>query len=131
MAADVSLGTERTNQTILVVDHEPVHAPVDVTCVRVPGDAAVPGAQVSATVTVVQDRGRELHQVDSVTNINILLARCLAPINQHRFNKSPLALLVNLLQLAQGFEIGRLLLENLLKDLESPVQEPGDVSRRA
>ena len=97
--AQVTGRPRKTGQQALVMDHEPVGAPVHPIGLGVLGDDQIPGAQIAAAVALVHHGHRQVEQIDLVARNDDVLARRV--VDHDRRDHLVLALGVDLVELPQ------------------------------
>ena len=93
----VARGPRKAGQVVRVVDHEPVHAPVDPAAVHVLRDHQVPGAQVAPAVALVKHGRGQVEQVGIGARADHFLARRF--LDLHRVDGVAFPLLVGFVDL--------------------------------
>jgi hypothetical protein len=63
---DMLLQRKKTTESVSIMDHQAIHAPVDPRAVRILGDYGVPSADVPPAITAVNQRDREFKNIDVV-----------------------------------------------------------------
>src|SRR5271165_1824794 len=74
--ADVLIGIDDTCHLVLVDEHDPGDGPVRPFLVRTLYDDRAQSVEVAATISVMNQRSRELEQVHVITEPNVFLAGC-------------------------------------------------------
>ena len=57
------------------MDHQPIHPPIYPGTLGVFGNHGMPSTDIAAAVTAMNQRNRKLEDVDSITDVDVFLAR--------------------------------------------------------
>ena len=80
--ADVLLHWEQAAQCVSVVNHQPIHAPVDPRAIGILGNYGVPSSNITSPIPPVDQWDRKLKHVDGIAQVDILFAR--SGFDRHR-----------------------------------------------
>src|SRR5262245_66003063 len=88
------LQRKKATKSVSIMDHQTIHAPVNPRAIRVLSDHGVPSTDIPTAIAAVNQRNRELKNVNIVTQKNVFFAW--PGVNSHRRDEFPFSLQIGL-----------------------------------